>query len=570
MDGDLFDKQLIFETVLFRAPLPLGTCNHPFKSRTRTIVITLTDEDRFVRRSVTRGRTVIGLQSVLPTLKVCLFLALACSCSAAFNSDRTIAQFAHTAWGAKDGAPSVVTALAQSADGYLWLGSPDGLYRFDGVVFERYQPQSGAPFPARRVSSLLALPNGDLWIGFRLGGVSLLRNGNVTNYTTRNGVPEGLVWGFAQDREGTLWVATNSALARLEGNRWKNVGKDWSFPGKSALTIFLDRQGILWVATENALVFLPPGARRFQPTGIQVGQVTKIVQAASGKLWMAETTRSVRPIPLSDKRRPSDDTEVLVGSQGILFDKDGALWITSLGDGLRRAPAPELLGGRIKEFSTAVESFTTRHGLSDDVVRAILQDREGNVWVGTNNGLDRFRKTNLVPVVLPFRPDYAVLAAGDAGDAWVRNLAFMVRVHGDHVDRGNPIPCETYLRTVTQPARFGGFARIPSIAMTRETTPGLRYRDPFRSLIMGRRWWQPKTAPVCSGWVPTEKVCSIGTREDGNDLKQRQNSQTCPPRQPLRIGWAAHGSDTKVAQSSSWTRERSIEFFPLVILRLGA
>src|ERR1700751_2805584 len=76
-------------------------------------------------------------------LEVCLFLALACSCAAALDSDRTIAQFAHTAWGPKDGAPSVVKALAQSTDGYLWLGSPDGLYRFDGVVFERYRPQSG-------------------------------------------------------------------------------------------------------------------------------------------------------------------------------------------------------------------------------------------------------------------------------------------------------------------------------------------------------------------------------------------------------------------------------------------
>ncbi len=62
--------------------------------------------------------------------------------------------------------------------------------------------------------------------------------------------------------------------------------------------------------------------------------------------------------------------------------------------------------------------------LSDDVVRAILQDREGNIWVGTNNGLDRFRKTNLVPVVLPFKPQYAVLAAGDAGDVWVANHGF--------------------------------------------------------------------------------------------------------------------------------------------------
>jgi ligand-binding sensor domain-containing protein len=93
------------------------------------------------------------------TLEVCLFLALAyCSCSAAFGNDRTIAQFAHTAWGPKDGAPSVVKALAQSADGYLWVGSSDGLYRFDGVNFERYQPQSGGPFPAKDVTSLLAFP----------------------------------------------------------------------------------------------------------------------------------------------------------------------------------------------------------------------------------------------------------------------------------------------------------------------------------------------------------------------------------------------------------------------------
>jgi ligand-binding sensor domain-containing protein len=176
------------------------------------------------------------------TLEVCLFLALACSCSAAFDSDRTIAQYAHTAWGPKDGAPSPVTALAQTSDGYLWLGSHDGLYRFDGVVFERYQPQSGGPFPVGTVGSLLALPNGDLWIGFMPGAVSLLRNGNATNYTVREGVPNGGIWSFAQDRGGTIWAATSSGLARLEGDRWKDVGKDWNFPGKSASKTFLHRQ----------------------------------------------------------------------------------------------------------------------------------------------------------------------------------------------------------------------------------------------------------------------------------------------------------------------------------------
>jgi PAS domain S-box-containing protein len=354
-----------------------------------------------------------------------------------------MAQFAHTAWGPKEGAPSAITTLAQSVDGYLWLGNHDGLYRFDGVVFERYQPQSGGPFQARYVSSLLALPNGDLWVGFLPGVISLVRKGNAMNYSTREGVPNGAIWGFARDPEGAIWAATSSGLARLEGDRWKEVGSDWNFPGKSARAVFLDRQGTLCVSTEDTLVFLPPGARRFKPTGIRVGEVTQIAQAANGKLWMAETTRSVRPIPLSDSRRPPDETEVQVGSQEILFDNNGALWITSLGDGLRRSPAAEQLRGRIKEFSTAVESFTARDGLSDDVVRAILQDREGSIWVGTNNGLDRFRKTNLAPVILPFKPSYGVLAAGNAGDVWVGNLTFMIRVHGGRADRaGHPIPCQ--------------------------------------------------------------------------------------------------------------------------------
>ncbi len=247
-----------------------------------------------------RCRTsVVGLRYVFRTLEICRVLALACSYSVAFGSDRTIAQFAHTVWGSKDGAPSAVGALAQTSDGYLWLGGTDGLYRFDGVLFEHYQPQSGGPFPAGSVTSLLALPNGDLWIGFRAGGFSLLRNRNATNYTTRDGVSAGLVWSFAQDREGTIWAATDSGLLRLEGSRWKHVGNDWNFPGKSDLAIFLDRQGTLWFSTEDTLVFLPPGARRFHPTGIQVGHVPQITQAAGGKLWMAETTRSVRPIPLS-------------------------------------------------------------------------------------------------------------------------------------------------------------------------------------------------------------------------------------------------------------------------------
>jgi PAS domain S-box-containing protein len=389
-----------------------------------------------------RKFSVVASRYVVRPLEVCLLLLLTCSYAAALESDRSITQFVHTAWGAKEGAPNVVGELAQSSDGYIWLGTPNGLYRFDGAAFEHYQPQSGGPFPEGAVTSLLALPNGDLWIGFRPGGISLLRNGNATNYTVGDGVPEGYVRSMVEDREGAIWAASTSGLSRLEGGKWKQVGKEWNFPGKVARTLFIDREGTLWAAADDTVVFLRPDARKFQLTGIRVREVTQIAQAPNGKMWMADTGVAVRPIPLSDNRQPPDVTDIEVGSQGILFDKDGAFWIATLGDGLRRSQAPDQLRGQIKRLGTEVESYTAKDGLSDDYARSILQDREGNIWIGTNNGLDCFRKTNLAPVDFPAKLQQALGVAGDAGDVWIEDLLTMFRVHGGHVDRGYSFPSQ--------------------------------------------------------------------------------------------------------------------------------
>src|SRR5262245_12117619 len=119
-------------------------------------------------------------------LLVCALMAFCCSPVSAFERDRTIGQFVHRAWTTEEGAPGPVRAIAQTKDGYLWIGTNHGLYRFDGVKFERYEPREGA-FPSQHVVCLRALANGDLWIGFGTGGVSLLRNGITTNYAEREG-----------------------------------------------------------------------------------------------------------------------------------------------------------------------------------------------------------------------------------------------------------------------------------------------------------------------------------------------------------------------------------------------
>jgi signal transduction histidine kinase/ligand-binding sensor domain-containing protein len=359
---------------------------------------------------------------------------LCCGASFAESFERTIGQFQHTGWGAKDGAPSNIRALAQTNDGYLWLGTNDGLYRFDGVSFERYEPRSGGPFPGRGVLCLLAVPNGDLWIGFWLGSISVLSHGHVTSFTAKDGVPSSPIVSFAQDTGGTMWAATLSGLIRLEGGRWKIVGREWGYPGTLAAAVFVDRHGTLWVATENTIVFLPPGAKQFQPTGIHVGQVPQIAEAPNGKLWMAETTRSVRPLPLGNHLPPSDDAEIRVGSIGILFDRDGALWATTIGDGIRRFQHIEHLSGKPGRFSSAVESYTAKDGLTDDFSESVLQDHEGNIWVGSRNGLDRFRESPFVPVRLPVPARELNLAAGNEGELWVRGTNLSVRIDGNHAD----------------------------------------------------------------------------------------------------------------------------------------
>jgi ligand-binding sensor domain-containing protein len=443
--------------------------------------------------------------------------------------------------------------LAQTSDGFLWVGSPDGLYRFDGEVFERYQPQSGDPFPVNSVGSLLALPNGDLWIGFSSGTISLLRTGRVTDYTTRNGLPAGGIWSIAQDRDGTLWAATHAGLARLEGSRWKEVGKDWNFPAGLVRTIFLDRQGTLWVSTEDTLVFLPAGAKKFQSTSIRVGQVSQIAQARNGKLWMAETSRSVRPIPLSDLRQPPDETGVRVGSLRILFDNDGALWITSYGDGLRRSRTTELLRGRIGEFSTVVESFASKDGLSDDFIRAILQDREGNVWVGTDKGLDRFRRTDLVSLAFPFKLGVECLGRRSAGDLWIENGSHG-QIRGAH-DPNHALPRlaisayrEPAGATVALPARHhrydaGSYMDCTTTVVSKPYTEG------------DRNDGRPGTLWLAGGG------CSIGTRENGSDLRPRQNSPSHPLWPASRTGMAAHGSDTEGGTIIVVDHGRSRKFF---------
>jgi signal transduction histidine kinase/ligand-binding sensor domain-containing protein len=353
-----------------------------------------------------------------------LLAARLCSSVFALDPHQPLSQLYHTSWSAKQGVTGAVTALAQTTDGYLWVGTTDGLLRFDGITFEQYQPEN-ASFPASSVSALMAVPDGGLWVGFSSGGASFVRNGRVTNYSDRNGFPVSTVRCFARDRTGAIWAAVVGGFARLEGQRWQKIKTDWNYPNNTAWQLLVDREGTLWVATGSEIVFLPEGEKRFQSTGIRCGVVSVLIQAPDGAVlfcdYRLEKIRAFRHRDNKIEILPDIDTL----AYSALFDRDGAFWFGGP-NGLSRIPFPSRVQGN--EFKPAEERFSEAQGLSNETVEAILEDREGNIWVGTDGGLDRFRHRNLT--WFPLRGGPFSLVTGPQGHVWAgsRGKSPLVRV----------------------------------------------------------------------------------------------------------------------------------------------
>ena len=418
----------------------------------------LTDFVRSLARNTTRQRR-FGFW-------LCSWLLFLCVPLYGIDRDHRLDQLYHTSWTYIEGAPGQVRALSQTTDGYLWLGTATGLFRFDGIRFQSYKPQSGQAFPQRSVVSLFAVPDGGLWVGYWYGGVSFIKNGTVTDYGKEEGLPSRAVLAFARDRQGTIWIAAGKdGLARLEGSRWRKIGTDWGFAGP-ANTVFVDHAGTVWVGTPTSVAYLVEGGHQFQIAAQHLLFVSNFAEARDGTLWMAEGWYGVRPVPMPGKNNGRSGPAVLVGSEAITFDNQGSLWITTAGDGIRRVPYPESLhppkirGPSAWQFhNSEVEAFTQQDGLTSDFVHCVLQDREGNVWIGTSDGLDRFQQSPVVSVPLqpishrgalpiPSLRSFTTnaLAAGDQGALWAAGIGpqVLLKIQTDKIAtqlRDRPVDC---------------------------------------------------------------------------------------------------------------------------------
>jgi signal transduction histidine kinase/ligand-binding sensor domain-containing protein len=311
---------------------------------------------------------------VLRLLLAGVMLLAICPSAFALDAALDVSQYSHTAWKIRDGfTQGRIFAMAQTPDGYLWLGTEFGLYRFDGIRAVPWQPPRGQQLPNNEVLNLLVARDGTLWIGTRKGLASW-KNSKLTQY------PEfaGHMVGVLQDRDGTVWVVVSEPgrLCAVQNEKVACYG-DGSF-GNYALALYQDREGNLWVSATTGLWRWKPGPPKQYVFPRGVIEANSLIEDDAGTLLLA-TNDGLKQ--LSGDRIGNYALPGVTGKfrpHHFLRSDDDSLWVTTT-------------SGLLHLHQGRTDAFGVPDGLSGDHGIAIFEDHETNVWMGTLGGLDRFR-----------------------------------------------------------------------------------------------------------------------------------------------------------------------------------
>jgi len=305
-------------------------------------------------------------------------------CALALNTGLDINQYVHTAWKIRDGfTRGRVNSIAQTPDGYLWLGTEFGLFRFDGVNNKPWQPPRDQQLPSNYIVSLLVARDGTLWIGTDQGLASW-RDGRLTRY---DALARSYVGKLLEDREGSIWMAhfgNRWALCRVQNSRVSCFGEDGG-PGADTIGLYEDRAGRLWVGTLNGLWRWRPGPPTFFELPAEVDGLQGLSEDDDGSLLMSRIGGIRRFVDgHAVMKYPFPSAAPNLQGVRLLRDRDGGLWVGTTQHGLLH-----LHGGMTDVFSLT-------DGLSSDNISSIFEDHEGNIWVATAGGIDRFRESAVV------------------------------------------------------------------------------------------------------------------------------------------------------------------------------
>ena len=307
-----------------------------------------------------------------------------------------------------------VTQVVQDDVGFIWLGTPDGLRRYDGIRFKHYRPEPWNPNSLRgaNIEALFKGRDGHLWISSdhfldRFDPVAEV----FTRYRSEPGGIEGQVYHINEDRAGQMWLATDYGLVKLEpvaGTtiRYEHRERDGTTLSSNFVRFTLEtRDGSFWIATTSGLdLFDRQAGRVIRRVPLDVGvrnALMTLLEDSRGVLWvsyssgngLASVDRATYGVTYYSTHEREPDPSQLSGVEDILEDHDGALWFATRGNGLLR------LDKNRKQFIRYRKRPDDSTSLSEDYIYCLFADRDGGIWAGTSGGgVNRF---SIRPI--PFR-----------------------------------------------------------------------------------------------------------------------------------------------------------------------
>lgn len=296
-----------------------------------------------------------------------------------FDTDLAETASAMRTWHAADGLQSdSVTAILQTRDGFLWIGTSAGLVRFDGVKFTALKSADSATNTLTGVTALTEDSHGHLWIGTQRNGLFELSQGKVLHYATTQGLPSDNVTSLAADNRGQVWIGSNSGLSRWTGKTFESFTKRDGLPDEAVSGVNVARSGTVWITTRVGMCrfiagHIAPYAFQTESQG-RSPEYLGAYEDRRGNLWAYGDTYLIN---LAEGKRfnyfrSSEPASVRIWS--LCEGRDGRLWIGTSGRGLFCFEDNRFQPVILSENRWPYD------------VRVICEDREGNLWLGTSGG----------------------------------------------------------------------------------------------------------------------------------------------------------------------------------------
>ena len=310
-------------------------------------------------------------RSASPYIWGALVLCLAASRCLALDPEKTLFQYNCRTWTRQNGLPAGgVNAIAQTADGYLWLGTTGGLVSFDGIEFKSLGLSN---LQSQIITSLSSSKSGGLWLGMELGSFAYCGGQNIAYQGSAAWGGVNLnVHSILETSDGAVWLAAETQLARLSREHLFQT-----FGSNDTTALMQDSKGRIWIGTAHrGLFWWENGAlTQFPGHDVDAQEIRALAEDRNGQIWIGTDWG---PLHYDSNFVRKDFAFPWYPTRALLVDREGTLWMGTTGSGL------------IKYQNGTTTALRKQDGLADDNVTALAEDQEGNLWVGTQDGLSQF------------------------------------------------------------------------------------------------------------------------------------------------------------------------------------